>query len=86
MTVKAAKVDGDWAFIGPGNQQAPDSWLILQAADPGSSGFKCVVFSLQSKKRTSPDAVNEQQLQEEAEKVLSLSDDCKAAQVSHPRW
>eukprot|EP00898_Chlorokybus_atmophyticus_P002411 jgi/Chlat1/3170/Chrsp22S00248 len=58
---------GAWAFVGTGNDPAPDSWLILRRPVEGNVGAEHSVFVLyiQSKQRQTPRAIRLDEVQHE---------------------
>lgn len=62
-------MDKQWAFQGPGNEDKPDSWLLLKQV--GSD--KPLLLSIQSEVRKDPNALKRNQLIEEFGKQWQLS-------------
>lgn len=67
----AANMDRRWAYQGPGNR-GPDSWIILQPNGNKQATSGIVVLVVQSKKRSSEESLQSQQLGDEAGKMLRI--------------
>jgi hypothetical protein len=67
-----------WRWIGPGNDSAPDSCLVLKCE--GDLQYSHVVINIQSKQRSSTEPVNPSKIQQEANKVPYIQDE-RIAQV-----
>jgi hypothetical protein len=77
----SAATEKGWAYIGTDPQRAPESWVVLQVAEGGSTEFGWVVFYIHSKQRIKGEVLTDQQLLDEAAKIPILPAECGAVQV-----